>query len=494
MKKLVTASLQKMDVYLFITANVIIYVYADLFQNLFEPPNGIHFIRKTDSLSFVQTYFYNSFDFFNPQNFNLSSNEGKGISEFPFLYFISSISYLIFGQKLFLLKWWILLFNFLGNIFAYKILRRSNSALEALFGTILFLSSTVYIYYAGNYIIDSAALGMSLIAWYYGMSFQESKNLKHHFYLAIFFFSLSSLTKAYFIIQPLAWLVWFLKNQQPEKSFKILLGSIPLIVTLVWVGYVRWYNMNAHNDYFLTEFRPIWLMSLEQINITWSYISSYWWNRFYYPSTFHFYLIVSIAIIIIGRIKKLALPLLPLLHLVFSLIFIVLFYAQFRDHDYYFLAIMPIFLFLINDFLSHFKTLDGALLKKLPLISLVILSPLSANYACYKAKQRFDEKKDDFSMIWFDLKKLDRMNLLSSLSFNGTDTILVLNDPTRNGGLLYLKSFGWSKAESNVTQDELDLYKSRGLSYIIDPKSSLTNETIKRFELEKINDYVYVTD
>ncbi len=66
----------------FIGLLLIYYLFAGTFWQLFEFPQGIHFIRQTDSLSFLSNYYHFAAGFFEPQVFNLSSTDGKAANEF----------------------------------------------------------------------------------------------------------------------------------------------------------------------------------------------------------------------------------------------------------------------------------------------------------------------------------------------------------------------------------------------------------------------------
>ena len=89
---------------------------------LFLRPQGIHFIRQTDGLSFVSNYYKNGFHFFEPQVFNLQSTDGKAASEFPILYYLTALSYLLFGEHEFMLRLLTLSIVSFGFFFLFKLL------------------------------------------------------------------------------------------------------------------------------------------------------------------------------------------------------------------------------------------------------------------------------------------------------------------------------------------------------------------------------------
>ncbi|MDX5320567.1 MAG: hypothetical protein LPK45_05680, partial [Bacteroidota bacterium] len=58
-------------------------VWTGVIRYLLHEPDGMHFIRQTDGLSFVMGYAQFDAPFFEPRVYNLLGKEGKAASEFP---------------------------------------------------------------------------------------------------------------------------------------------------------------------------------------------------------------------------------------------------------------------------------------------------------------------------------------------------------------------------------------------------------------------------
>ncbi len=148
---------------------------------LFLQPQGIHFIRQTDSLSFASNYYHNGFDFFHPSLFNLMSSEGKAACEFPLIYYFVSLLYCIFGEKDYLLKIVNLLIFSIGIFHVFKLTFLLLKDCFYAFIVPLFLFSSVsLIYYSFNFLPDIAALGLTFSGWYFYFKFKEHTKCNYH--------------------------------------------------------------------------------------------------------------------------------------------------------------------------------------------------------------------------------------------------------------------------------------------------------------------------
>ena len=137
----------------------IIFFFFGFDKIFFSGPQGIHFIRQTDSLSFVSQYYNFGYDFFNPKIFNMDSVDGRAVSEFPIIYYLTALLYSIFGVKVYLLKILNLIISYIGVYCVYKVSYYILKDYVYAFLISLFLmTSTVFNYYSFNYLPDPSAL------------------------------------------------------------------------------------------------------------------------------------------------------------------------------------------------------------------------------------------------------------------------------------------------------------------------------------------------
>ncbi|NQU33187.1 MAG: hypothetical protein HQ521_08135, partial [Bacteroidetes bacterium] len=78
---------------MFAISILVVFFFLDYHNILFYRPQAIHFMRQTDCLSFVQSYYNNGLIFFEPQVLSQNSIDGKAIGEFPILYYITASLY-----------------------------------------------------------------------------------------------------------------------------------------------------------------------------------------------------------------------------------------------------------------------------------------------------------------------------------------------------------------------------------------------------------------
>jgi len=234
-----------------------VFYFFNFHHYFFLPSQGVHFIRQTDSLSFVSNYYENGFHFFEPSIYNLMSVNGKAVCEFPLIYYCTSLLYLIFGEKEFLLKTIHLAIFFIGLFHVYKlsflILKKH---LYAYLIPLFILSSTSLVYYSFNYLPDSAALGFAFSGWYFIYRFKEDKRFKLLLFSTLFF-CLSSLLKVTYLVHPIAaYAMVFMgeilsksNNKMDKKAFLklTLLYGISFVLVLLWNVFVL--NYNAINNY-----------------------------------------------------------------------------------------------------------------------------------------------------------------------------------------------------------------------------------------------------
>ena len=130
---------------IFILILLSIFFFFGYHTIFFDGPQGIHFMRQTDSLSFASQYYNHGYEFFNPKLYNLKSIEGRAACEFPITYYITALLYSVFGKLPFLLKLVHLLILYVGVYYVFRLsyLFLKNYLLSLLISLFLF-TSTVF--------------------------------------------------------------------------------------------------------------------------------------------------------------------------------------------------------------------------------------------------------------------------------------------------------------------------------------------------------------
>ncbi len=485
-----TAVCNKKYCLLFFLAILAVYlVVLEQFLTSFLHPQGIHFIRQTDSLSFASNYFRFGNGFFNPQVYNLSSDNGNAANEFPLVYFIVSFIYKLIGEQDFVLRILNLSISVTGFYALYKIIGRIvGDCFYTLFITFILLSSTVLMYYSNNYLPDPAALSFALIGWWFFFEGAHSKSDAVRLPLAFLFFTLSALIKVTYLINPVAavlsYSVFVVHNKIKLNSairhvYVWLYFAVNLLlVGLWWFVFVKEYNSSNNDVYFLTTIRPIWSMSSNELNLVIDAIKS-WRIDYFYFNAYYLFGLLLLGLFFVKR-EDYFLATVASVLLLGSVFFVLLFFAQFRDHDYYFLAIFtPIiftFVLLFKSLFRRFKRFFNSLYFK---VFLSVFCLLALFDTTERVKSRYANSEDKFSEVGFILKGYD--TVVDSLGISEHAKLIVYPDITRNGSLYFIKRKGWTVSnQSDDINMKINQLIEEGAEYLItlSPVKGLNLDTV----------------
>jgi 4-amino-4-deoxy-L-arabinose transferase-like glycosyltransferase len=359
--------IRKYPTILFLSILFIFFFLLNFYHILFLPPQGLHFIRQTDSLSFVLNYISNGYNFFEPQVYNLKSLNGRAASEFPILYYLTALLYYVIGEKEYILRSITLLITTCGFVFLYKMIKDMlNDLFYTIVITFLLISSTTLLFYTNNFLPDTSALGFTLIAWYYFYRFLKHPDNYNYAISSFLLFTIGALLKAVYIINPTAAILSLLIFSFKKHGFtsKIIhdnwkcvlffIGSVTVVAS--WYYYVSYYNDINRDSYFLISTHPIsWHSKNEAIQL-FSFILDYWKTQYYYATTWHLFIVLILTGFIFIKYSNFNIIVPSILLTIGGLIYIMLFFIQFRDHDYYFITIIPALIFLICNSIVTLKT------------------------------------------------------------------------------------------------------------------------------------------
>ena len=276
-------------------------------------------------------------------------------------------------------------------------------------------------------------------------------------------------------------------------SFKHYFVAISCsIIILAWIIYVRYYNIKYNQYYYLTTIKPIWKIDRAEIKEVLNFVWNYWYSKYYYQSTFHLFLAIFLTFPYFAW-KKISDRYTRFILFIFLglILYILLFYVQFKNHDYYFIAMIPGISLLIVFALKHL--MDSISHKWFQIASttiVIVITLLSINYSREKLLGRHLKSIDKQSIIGFRLNGIE--SFVDSLGIDKTKRFLILGDHSLNGGLFFLKRHGWSfpniEGENEkyfrtrimetdyllVTHDQRDIFNKKDLY-------SLKNKPIYRF-------------
>lgn len=426
---------------------------------LLNYPTGLHFIRQTDSISFIFYYLHKSnFNFFDVGNLNLGFYHGKAACEFPIIYYMIFLVFKVFGTHLVIIRWLALICCTIG---IYCLLKITNDFIKnkllAAFTVLLVISSSVFRYYSVNFVPDTIALSFVFIGFYYFFLF-DRKAKQRSFYLLFIFLTLATLIKIYFGIYLVALSLFLYLNYKGIKG-KITKGVVlSLLSVFLWYGFSIYYNSVYNSTYYLTHSVPIWNMTCIEIGETINYISYYWYTKYYLPTSFHAFLVLIIVILILFK-RGARYNTLLFICLAGVLGFLSLFFRQLKDHDYYFLPFIPLIYLVVVLSISQLLTLSRKKIYEVSItLTILLVSVLGFNYTSLNMIRRFNNNSlDEFSMVSYQLRGIELFIEANSIENNAK--FLVIGDKTKNGSLVFLNRFGWTytnfKTDLNSIKDNL---------------------------------------
>ncbi|MCB9196337.1 MAG: glycosyltransferase family 39 protein [Flavobacteriales bacterium] len=456
------------------------------FNHLFDGPGGIHYIRQTDSLAFIDHYAGNGHNFFKPGTLNLDSEDGNAACEFPLIYYLISFLYSGFGKHYFFLR----LVNFLiitvGLFNLFKLGEKTfENKLTAFLPPFFLFTSTVFNYYAFNYLPDAAALGFTFVGWniFYNVYFEKQEG----WWKPFLFFTLAGLIKVTYLISPIAIVCYFIFKHfkgikyQEIKSL-IIMFLISITVVGGWNIYVVFYNHYFETEYFTTGARPIWGMPDSEVTKTWDHIFNFWWNDYFAHSSQHIIAVLLVLNFILLRKIKNIISLIVLM-LMGAVCYFLLFFSQFKDHDYYFLTLIPVITVILGGGIyAIIKTSSNKYVNWCMQGTFIIIILIGINYSREKVNLRFDQRIDHISSFSISLEQNDfEISLIPQKS-----KVLVIEDLSKNGSLLILDRKGWTLPDRiYFTDDTLNHYLNKGLTHIVTPPD--LNLEIEHFSRQHYN-------
>ncbi len=474
------------EVSIFAIFILIISIITGIPKILISEPFGFHFIRQTDCLAFVKGYTFNQYSFFKPAILNITSINGNAASEFPIIYYITAL----FSNSL--LPPYILLriINFslfiLGIFSVFKLLQQVlKNLLWSLAIILLLISSTVLIFYSVNYLPDIPAFGLCI--WACSIFFADifiAPKSKNKILMTFILVTLSGLIKATFIFYPFCFICIVLINKEHVFNFKKFIsnsyfigGLVSITTILLWYTYAKNYNTQNLSSYFVINTSPIWNLEASQIKDTYNYIYEYWKGSYYYASSIHIFFLSAIFVLIFGRKINPKIWNLSILLLAVMLLYSFLFFERFKDHDYYFIALIPgiIFILISTIYLIEHTPFINNYIRITAYSVILIIGILGFNYSRNKLPLRLVNYESD---IWQVSSRLSNFSSkLDSLDIDPKATIAVYGDPTMNGSLYFLNHRGITISNQSFIKQHYSLNELAAIDYYIVLDSAGLNAT-----------------
>lgn len=479
-------------------------------------PFSIHQWRQADCLSITTNYYQDNLPFLEPEIHWMDDyGNSRTVSEFPIIYYSVAQIWKITGKHYFVYR---ILVAFLVLTGLFYLFRLCNDLLKDPFWAsiiVLFLfSSPLLAYYGNNFIANTPAFGLAMIA-----SFHLYRFYKYHenrrLYFAAFFFLLGGLIKITALFGMLATIPAFsflLLKSIRERRFSIH-TFLPLILLgvgiLTWYSYARSYNQVNIRGVFLQDLLPIWEIGSQKINeirqLFFENIIKHYFDRVALS-----FLFVALLYIFYRwrRVNRFLMSVL-ITSMLGVVGFIMLFYQVFDVHDYYLinmLIFIPIVLITFFELLlrKNAKLLAKKWMKGLAVCIVLFLLYRGAVFTRMRYKTNdpivtssFYQNDEMINWLhWHYSKTMSSLEhiepYLESIGIKKNDRVISLPDNSINISLYLMNrkgvtQYGWMPS---TEIDRISYFKSIGIRYLVinDPEF-LNKPFIQPYINNKIGQY-----
>ncbi len=427
-------------------------------QIVFYQPQSVHKWRQSDCASLALNYYQGGMQFFKPEVHNLTSKGGTSglayTSEMPLLYYGVALVYQVFGPHDFIYRILNTLIFLIGIFYLFRlILLVTSDRVWSMLVSLLFFTSPVLVYYGNNFLTNTTELAFTLIGWYYFTEFLFTKKSRSLFTsLIIFFFAASfKITGllSLFAVGTVFLAEWFglQKFGSHKKLFTrpvLTFSAMFLIVfvILAWVVYARVQNTQNECYYFSTVTFPIWDLDWAGIQKVTTKIRTVWFSQYFHPSVWAFLLVVLTFTVVHFKNLPALVKWILLILTAEVVLFILLQFWTFGDHDYYVIGLytLPIILCLAALYLlkTNYPKLINSPILKIGMLTLLVFNVYYAKGEIYKRYHGWWNDKDKFADMYSIQPWLRQMGVTP------TDTIISI--PDNSHATLYLMNQkGWTE-------------------------------------------------
>ncbi len=432
-----------------------------------DPPNDYHQWRQVHGYAFARNFSENGMNVFSPQVDDRGTGDGVNGLEFPLMYYLTAIGYLLFG-----IHWWIA--RLVALLFSFSALWYCFQWVQQLFhlrsygwlATTMLLFNPLFVYYSGLLMSDVPMLAGILMSLYYWEKWRVTKN-RFHLFLSVFGLFIAALLKiyAFFILLYFAYTLW---QDRKQIWYAIALNFISIVLVSWWYLYIIHIdNVSRLPDFplpppFPTDPQQLFHI-LKKVLLQWlpEMVVSY-------PQ----FILLIFGLIGLGEFRKQHRILNP-----FFLLFSIGAFAllgktleRLEYHDYYFILILPVVLLVLLSGMQWLRTRIE--LKKssgwsIVFLLLLITIPVVGSY---RGLSRCETGRASLSPDVISLESAIESTILPN------DLVVVASDPSPCILLYFAHRKGWS-IEEDIGRDKfVDMIK-HGAKYLISNSRALDNRT-----------------
>jgi hypothetical protein len=470
-------------------------------------PYSNHLWRQADGLSVTLNYAEEGMKFSSPKIHSQLSNEGKGIQEFPILYYFNAFVWKVIGQSEGAFRLINIVLLFIGLLYLFRIGKLLQLSQEYALGWMIFaFTSPVLVFYGASFLPNVVAFSMSIIGIYYYLSYFKT-NKYEKLLCAFGFMTLAILMRfslSIFLIPFYLHFGWdqankIIKNNAWKSGLRnLIIPFSSVVAAILWLVAVKYYNEKHDSWYFLTDLRPIWKLDKLEISNIWSDFKRLVAPEFY-QLWIQLLLVLGFIFMLIKRKKSKTLYLFKY-YIIFLIVagtmYFLLWYKNFSVHDYYLVDLLYIPIAIFGMTLYYFKDAQNKVISKLMFILVILLSlsyTISLHRLKYFEKDRIakysplvdQETKDLWDWWHWHYRTVfkaheDVKPYLRSLGISREDLVICTQDQTPNLTLYLMDQKGFTdlfRSEKSRTERIKEAIE-KGAEYLIINTEDIKKELI----------------
>jgi hypothetical protein len=452
----------------------LVFLTANSWEILNEPPRSVHQWRQSDGAAQVKTFFRTDANIFTPATFNLAGENGRVASEFPIIYYLAARIQRVVGEEYWVVRGLSFLCYLAGLMALWACLKRwIPNPFLALFPTAILATSPYFYYYALNFLPNVPAICFSFIGFYFFFRHTDTARILP-LSLSTLFFALAVTLKP--TDGGILWLAclgaWAVQSFGKFKAGKLnKIALLPVFASallvglclLAWVKYVNAYNDLNGNHQNLINILPYWEMDDGLFKYTLGRVQTEWSHVFQHKIINILLVMAFVAFFFLWKRLDNFLRWLTLFLFIGLACYSALWFKAFTDHDYYQLINVVPFVFLIITMLEFgirvVLPITPDAFKKLGYV-LMFLGVLGSFYHNRNVqKERYsDPRHATFNANMFKIEPY-----LLSIGVTTTDTVICVPDPSGNISLNAINRYGHTEAYNY----HVATYKGMGADYLI---------------------------
>ncbi len=397
-----------------LTAVLALMAWYGIFGMIDDRPHPIHLWRNADCLSLTLNYHDNGMNFFMPELHNYISDNGQSgmtAGEFPGWYYFIAALWKIFGVSEALYR------GVVGGLFIFSLLvtqRALTRLTGALWATLLSLWMFVHpalIYYGFAFLTNVPALSFALLG---GSAFLHYAidGRRKYLYIALVFFAIGGLLKVtalmlFCVIGVLLLLETSglqLRRERPVFEHKLqtlIFMAAALVPILIWYLWAEDYNTLHGGKYTFNHIWPYWEADASVRERVISEVMNFTGRQIMAPFNWVLFGVAFLFLFISSARLPRLLWLVPLILNMGAVLYSILWFQAWADHDYYFINLYVVpFVTLVSAVVAMQLVLAQTIKRQVLTATMAVILLLSAWYTAEHLELRYEPDYDrDYFMV-----------------------------------------------------------------------------------------------